>query len=196
MEKNYIYSIIFCSILIFSIYTIPDQIGDAHAHQSSSHSDCWTDNWELLDNIITFTILAVQIALLIAAPWTFGSSLAFVPQVDIVGFVAKMLSIPGQFLLVSACAPQIIRPPTQLAGKSHLECTGDEGFSFTKIESSDKASISTDSFGDTRTGHEIFGTDIVLPDTVDVEKFTMGTVAWVFWIIFLILDIVLFQKLP
>ena len=192
MEKNYIYSLIFCSILIFSIYTIPDQVGDAYAHQSSSHSDCWTNSWELLDNIITFTILGVQIILLIAAPWTFGASLSFVPVADVVGFVAKMLSIVPQFLMVSACSPQIIRPPTQLAGKSHLECTGDEGFSFTKIKSTDKASLSTDFFGDTRTGHEIIGTDIVLPDTVDVEKFTMGTVAWILWIIFLILDLVLF----
>jgi hypothetical protein len=83
------------------------------------------------------------------------------------GWVLKGVGIVAAFVMVAFCAPEIIAPPSAVAGGTHLECNDSTGFVFTEIKSDDTGNI----FGGITT-HTILGSSMItLPETFDVEKF-------------------------
>ena len=165
--------------MIFSIYSIPNQIGDAYAHRSAWHKVCWWSGWNLPSLAITAITFIIQLGLIIAAIPTFGASLSWIQPTDVIGFVAKIFAVPVSFLIVDSCGPQIVAASSAVAGESHLDCTSDRGFEFDQIKSTREFTLKnlfTDEFQFV-TSHEIIKNGEVfeeLPVTASINTFLNG----------------------
>jgi DNA-binding beta-propeller fold protein YncE len=147
MKTLPLYSITLAAILIFSMYTIPNNFGEAYAHQSGRHEACWDGQFNLIYlilSIVGFVIIVVLLAVaagliasLFAAPVGFKILAVDIPLVQKIFLGLKILSvIPGVFL-ARACDPMIIQPPVTQAGTVHLDCNTEAGFAFNKIENNE-----------------------------------------------------------
>jgi len=156
MKKAYFSTIFFCAVLIFSIYSIPTNYGQAaFAHQDPAHEKCWMGGfspeggfkggffgpYDLISFIGGNIVLALNIlgiallAFIITAP--FGPPvLALIPPIKVGFFVIKQISyVGGAALAAFGCEPLLVPPPVTEAGTVHLDCTNEEGFQFTEITS-------------------------------------------------------------
>ncbi|NIQ13110.1 MAG: hypothetical protein GTO02_01480, partial [Candidatus Dadabacteria bacterium] len=143
MKNSIIFSIFFCSVLIFSLYSIPHNFGQsAFGHEHPSHAKCWDEGgfnqpYNFLDTTEFFLVLFLTI-LAYALWWFFGVGAAIyasIPGVNAVFYALKVISpAAGVPLAAYNCPPEIVPPPVTVAGKVNLECNAEGGFEFERIE--------------------------------------------------------------
>ncbi len=148
MKKAYFATIFFCAVLIFSIYSIPTNYGQAaFAHQDPIHEKCWMGGfspkggsiggffgpYDLVsfiggNFILALSILAIALlAFGITAPLA-PAVFALIPPFKVGFFAVKQISyVPGAALAAFGCEPLLVPPPVTEAGTVHLDCTNEEG---------------------------------------------------------------------
>ena len=137
-----VYTIFFAAVLIFSMYSIPNNIQVAFAHEDSTHALCWN----LVFNSATYIFSLIEFIWLLIL--LFQATAAFAALLFPVAFaaLAQMVVVKNQMLVLKAtspaytipatwlCAPELIPPPVTSAGSANLDCNTDLGFEFNRIE--------------------------------------------------------------
>ena len=164
--------IFFCTVLILAMYTIPNNVGLAYAHQSPKHESCWDTMFNAPYLVLSVIGFLINIFLLIKAG-VLAASIFFIPAaililtVEIPFFQLLFLklkiiaTIIAGIPLARGCDPMVVPPPVTEAGTVHLDCNNDQGFTFTEIENNidnfdTKGKYSRQSFIDGKLGQSSF----------------------------------------
>ena len=132
--------IFFSLTLIVAMYSVPYNAGQAFAHQSPTHEQCWDlvfNSIYLVLSVLQFVLITFIIILSFIPP-PFGPGpfiLTNIPPIENTFFILKALS-PVITLPAAGfgCDPMIVPPPVTEAGTVHLDCNDNLGFTFNRIE--------------------------------------------------------------
>jgi len=130
-------TVLFASILILAMYSIPNNIQLVFAHEDAEHFACWERVFNSISDVITVVETITLIVFLISSIFDFGLSLAKIPPFFQWTWAGKILSILITIPITFACYPELIPPPVSVAGTIHLDCNDSLGFRFKEIKNDD-----------------------------------------------------------